>query len=117
MENCAQLDSIAARMSDRFDFVKDLICTLLRLALGLTGGCLVKSYVTNTLWDTAVNDSMDVLQDLSLTNSHVEMISVAILLLEVTRRAKAYKAAINHNCNTIAEGFCLVHPVSSQHDS
>ena len=83
----------------------------------MPGGCLVKSLVTDTLRDTAINDTMDILQDLALANCHIEMIPVAVLLLKVARRAKADKATINHNCNTIAESFCLVHSVSSQHDS
>lgn len=85
--------------------------------MGLAGGSLVKCQVTNTLRDTAVNDTIDVLQDLTLAYGQIEMITIAVLLLEVTRRAKANKAAINHDCNTIAESFSLVHPVCSQHDS
>ena len=114
LEHCTELYSIATRVSKRFDFVKDLIC---RLSLGLTGGCLVKCQVTDTLRDATVYDTMDILQDLTLANSHIEMITIAVLLLEMTRRAKANKAAVNHNCNTIAESFCLVHSVSGQHDS
>ena len=60
---------------------------------------------------------MNLVQTFSLGNSHVELVSMTVLLLEVTGRAKADEATINHNCNTIAESFCLVHPVSSQHNS
>ena len=83
----------------------------------MAGGWLVKSKVTDTLRDAAVNDSVDIFQHLALANGHIEMITIAVLLLEMTRRAKANKAAVNHNCNTIAESFCLVHSVSGQHDS
>jgi hypothetical protein len=114
LEHCAELYSIATRVSKRFDFVKDLICWL---SLVLAGGCLVKSQVTDTLRDAAVYDTMDILQDLSLADGHIEMITISVLLLEVTRRAKANKAAIYHDCNTIAESFSFVHPVSSQHYS
>ena len=81
--------------------------------MGLSGGCLVKSLVTDTLRDTAVNDTMDIFQDLALAYGHIEMIPVAVLLLKVARRAKTDKSTINHNCNTITESLCFVHPVSS----
>jgi hypothetical protein len=99
-------------MTKRFDFVKDLIGWL-TLGLGLPRGSLVKSLVADTLRNTAINDTMDILQDLTLAYGHIEMIPIAILLLKMARRAKADKATIYHNCNTIAESLCFVHPVSS----
>lgn len=68
LEHSTELDSIVSLISNRFNFVKDLIFLL---SLGLPGGCLVKSQVRDTLRDTDFNLFIDYLHILSLANDHI----------------------------------------------
>ena len=109
-EDGAQFDK-AVGLAERPYFVIDLI-----RCLNLLGWSLVRSDISDRARHISHDDSMNILQKFSLRNSHFELVSTTVLLLQMARRAKADKAAINHDGNFVAESFCLVHPVSGEHD-
>lgn len=49
-------------------------------------------------------------------HGHREWVPVSVLLLQVTGRADAHEAAVDHDCDFVAEGLGLVHAVGSQHN-
>jgi len=53
---------------------------------------------------------------LVLFDIHLDLVALAILLLEVTRRTIADETSIDHDGYGVTEGLRLIHPVGSKHD-
>lgn len=61
-----------------------------------------------------VDGAVDLVQSLRVDRSHYDLVTLTILLLEVSRRAIADELSIDHNGDFITKRFSLVHSVGGQ---